>query len=311
MLEVPGARYACVADPVTGAVVATRGFPATHADEPAGSGTPNGPRVPDGAGAPGGSGTPVGSDAPDGTAVALLDWARTEDARAGFEDAMITTERAYHLVRAAHGASGRVLVYLLLDRSRGNLALARRALARWPGSTATAPEPALSSGDGTPGDRPGTAPPRPLTAMPTRGDARPVTALPGSAALRPVPPERAPELPPVPTTATAPVDPTARTRTPPAVPARVTVPRQAPPPAAEQDPPVQVPLPRRGGGTPPSGTAPASTAPAARGPAEPPDGAGRVTPAAPPGGRWADDVSTMARILEGLRRLDGSRGPES
>ncbi|MEQ3537464.1 hypothetical protein WHI96_01415 [Pseudonocardia tropica] len=95
--------------------------------------------------------------------------------------------------------------------------------------------------------------------------------------------------------ATPPVSPPAPADTPPAT---IAVPRPSPVPDAERTPAPAVPLPRR-----------------AHGPAEPPDtaelpaavdGDAAHVGAAPEGGRWADDLGTMARILAALRRLDPS-----
>ncbi|KIA62461.1 hypothetical protein [Nocardia vulneris] len=47
----------------------------------------------------------------------------------GIEDVLITLGSQYHLIRPTHGRRTRGLfLYLALDRSRGNLALARRRL---------------------------------------------------------------------------------------------------------------------------------------------------------------------------------------
>jgi hypothetical protein len=101
LLVLPGSLYSCVADPATGQVVAE-----------------------------------IGAEGSLGASGAVLSWgadaARFLNAAAGddLEDVMITSRRAYHLVRQVEsGPSGRLLVYLCLDRARGNLAMARRELA--------------------------------------------------------------------------------------------------------------------------------------------------------------------------------------
>lgn len=81
-------------------------------------------------------------------------------------------------------------------------------------------------------------------------------------------------------------------------PATIAVPRPSPVPDAERTPGPAVPLPRRASG-------PAEPS----GPAERPaaaDGDDAHAGAVPEGGRWADDLGTMARILAALRRLDPS-----
>ena len=251
MLDAPGARYACLADPATGAVVAAHGTARW------------GPGPVDADGPPGGV---------PGDAAAVLGWAATESAPAAagpaFADAVITTDAVYHLVRVLPRDDATLLAYLQVDRARGNLALARRALLALP----------VTSDDT--GRSPAPAAPTP-TAYPL-------------------------------------------------------VPAQAPAPEAERTPPLPVPLPRRAPGSvahrPPAGLPPPALAPAAvptPAPAAPPPGetpAGTPTgtptgedtgedtaaPAGPlsgppdqPGRRWADDLRTMARILAGLRRLEG------
>jgi len=78
-------------------------------------------------------------------------------------------------------------------------------------------------------------------------------------------------------------------------PATIAVPRPSPAPDAERTPGPAVPLPRR--------------APGPAEPSEPPaaaEGDDAHAGAVPEGGRWADDLGTMARILAALRRLDPS-----
>ncbi|OLL75164.1 hypothetical protein Ae168Ps1_3564c [Pseudonocardia sp. Ae168_Ps1] len=236
-------RYACLADPVAGTVVAAHG---TTGHDP----------EPDGGHPPAGSDDPAGA-VPDDVA-AVLGWGSAEAGRTGpaFEDAVITTGEAYHLVRVLPRDGTALLAYLRVDRVRGNLALARRALLALPAD----PSPPANT-----------------------------------SILEPAPP------------ATDHPDATASTM--PRLPA-VVVPEQAAAPAVERTPRPVIPLPRRepgpagGSGTPPAALAPAprTAGPAAADepaavPSGPPDG---------PGGGWADDLRTMARILAGLRRLDRS-----
>ncbi|MFD1534646.1 hypothetical protein [Pseudonocardia aurantiaca] len=101
LLRLPGSHYSCVADPATGRVLEE-----------------------------------MGAETGSGASGAVLGWGAdaarylTSAAADDLEDLMITSRRAYHLVRQIESASGeRLLVYLCLDRARGNLAVARRELA--------------------------------------------------------------------------------------------------------------------------------------------------------------------------------------
>ena len=101
LLRLPGSHYSCVADPATGRVLGEMGAETGSAA----------------------SGAVLGWGA---DAARYLTSAAADD----LEDLMITSRRAYHLVRQIESASGeRLLVYLCLDRARGNLAVARRELA--------------------------------------------------------------------------------------------------------------------------------------------------------------------------------------
>jgi hypothetical protein len=146
LLRLPGATYSCVVERDTGRVLAEAG---------------NGE-----GGAGDGEGVVPYSVARWGTAVAAMFEATSGDE---LDDVMITGRRSYHLLRAL-GPTASVLVYLRLDRSRSNLAAARRELAtvRW----------------GALGARPATGPPaapRP-DPPPTRGSraAAPLRAVGGT-----------------------------------------------------------------------------------------------------------------------------------
>jgi hypothetical protein len=222
LLRLPGSQYSCIADPDTGSVLAECTAEMVSDDVSSSVASASG---------------------------AVLSWgadaARFLDTVAGddLEDLMVTSRRAYHLVRqveiraeTADRAAGaqRMLVYLCLDRARGNLAMARRQLAATRlGAPVTVPPQARSPAV----ERGGAAP------APAAGAGGPPVPRPRAAAAAHGPPP----------SVTAPVVPLPR-RTPASLP---------PPPAPAQ--PVQaVPV------------------------------AGR---------RWADDVGTMRRLLDGLRRL--------
>jgi hypothetical protein len=123
LLRLPGATYSCVVERDSGRVLAESGRGE--------SGTGDGEGV-----------VPY-SVARWGTAVAAMFDATSGDE---LDDVMITGRRSYHLLRAL-GPSGSVLVYLRLDRTRSNLAVARRELAavRW--GTAVASPPAARQPD--------------------------------------------------------------------------------------------------------------------------------------------------------------------
>jgi hypothetical protein len=96
LLDLPGFRYACVADPESGRVIRESG---------------SAPVVPE----------------------TVLRWAREAldtfrgDPDDGLEDLILSSHAAYHLVRPIGPRS--LLLYLCVDRARSNLALSRRELA--------------------------------------------------------------------------------------------------------------------------------------------------------------------------------------
>jgi len=148
LVAVPGATYAAAVDDRSGALLAESGA--------------------------------VGSGA---ALAALLAWARRAAALPGpdgLDDLVVTTDRAFHVIRLGTVAGVPVWAYLRVDRKRGNLALARRA-----GAVAARPRPPASRpGARSDGTRPA-LPRRPATALPKR----PPTALPaprGAAAPRPL-----------------------------------------------------------------------------------------------------------------------------
>ena len=102
LLGLTGAEYCCVADAALGKVVEEAGTRST--DE-------------------------------EGAALAVLGWgssAATLLSGGGtdaLDDLIVTTRRSYHLVRVLDPASGSpLLIYLRVDRRRGNLAVVRRGL---------------------------------------------------------------------------------------------------------------------------------------------------------------------------------------
>ena len=107
--RIPGARYSCVADGVTGDVLAEHG---QAGPDPA----------------------------------AAVRWGtglRTALRPSGeLEDVMIAAEATYHLLRLVRADDRTVLVHVSVDRARGNLALARRALGdvRFDATTPAAPQ---------------------------------------------------------------------------------------------------------------------------------------------------------------------------
>ncbi|OLM11432.1 hypothetical protein Ae717Ps2_5433c [Pseudonocardia sp. Ae717_Ps2] len=201
----------------------------------------------------------------------VLDWGAAQVGGPGpvFEDAVVTTrEGDHHLLRALpRDGAAPLLAYAHLDRSGSPVALARRALRPAGATPARTPEP-------TP------------TATSTSTDQQVKATIGAPVATRPVMRVR-----PV-TPATSPPG---RVDTPPAT---IAVPSPTPVPGAERTPAPAVPLPRRAPG-------PAETSDAAD-PPDTADGDDAHAGATPEGGRWADDLGTMSRILAALRRLDPS-----
>ena len=105
LLRLPGATYSCVVERDSGRVLAEVGQGETASGDSEGVVPYSVPRW--------------------GTAVAAMFDSTSGDE---LDDVMITGRRSYHLVRPI-GPGASVLVYLRLDRSRSNLAAARRELA--------------------------------------------------------------------------------------------------------------------------------------------------------------------------------------
>ena len=130
LLRLPGATYSCVVERDSGRVLAEVGQGETASGDSEGVVPYSVPRW--------------------GTAVAAMFDSTSGDE---LDDVMITGRRSYHLVRPI-GPGASVLVYLRLDRSRSNLAAARRELAtvRLAGGPAPAAAPAAAT---VPGARSG------------------------------------------------------------------------------------------------------------------------------------------------------------
>jgi hypothetical protein len=120
LLRLPGATYSCVVERDSGRVLAEVGQGESASGDSEGVVPYSVPRW--------------------GTAVAAMFDSTSGDE---LDDVMITGRRSYHLVRPI-GPGASVLVYLRLDRSRSNLAAARRELAtvRLAGGTVPATTPA-------------------------------------------------------------------------------------------------------------------------------------------------------------------------
>jgi hypothetical protein len=123
LLRLPGATYSCVVERDSGRVLAEVGQGEAASGDSEGVVPYSVPRW--------------------GTAVAAMFDSTSGDE---LDDVMITGRRSYHLVRPI-GPGASVLVYLRLDRSRSNLAAARRELAtvRLAGGAAPATTPAAAA----------------------------------------------------------------------------------------------------------------------------------------------------------------------
>ena len=123
LLRLPGATYSCVVERDSGRVLAEVGSGEAASGDSEGVVPYSVPRW--------------------GTAVAAMFDSTSGDE---LDDVMITGRRSYHLVRPI-GPGASVLVYLRLDRSRSNLAAARRELAtvRLGGGAAPATTPAAAA----------------------------------------------------------------------------------------------------------------------------------------------------------------------
>lgn len=246
-----------------------------------------------------------------GTAVAAMFDSTSGDE---LDDVMITGRRSYHLVRPI-GPGASVLVYLRLDRSRSNLAAARRELAtvRLAGgpapAAATVPAARSASDAAVPAvrsrsDAPVPAAPRPrseATAARSRTDAAAPATRSRTVAATP-PPARVPA-------AIAPPSTPARAATSPA--ARSTGSRSADDPSEvrTRSAPTtrQIPLPRRASTRSASDAGPIRQRSEA-GPVGAVDAPGEPAPegfAMPAvlGQSWARDPGTLRRLIAGLRRM--------
>jgi hypothetical protein len=232
LLLLPGATYSCVADRASGELVAEAG------------GGPTDPAV-------------------------VVRWARSAadflaEADDDLDDLMITSRWSYRLVRAVDdGGRGPVLLHLCLDRSRANLAAARRELSRVRlDATEVAPQP--------PGPVPSPA------KTPSRAEASSSADPPGPPGWMPLP-RRVPAAIPPP----APRRPPSRPPRWPATSRQVVAAAGAP----------IVPRARTGGAAAP-----------APGPEAAEEGGAPGAPEVSASG-WANDVGTMRRLLAGLRAL--------
>jgi len=306
LLRLPGATYACVVERDSGRVLAELGGGEAGAGDSEGVVPYSVPRW--------------------GTAVAAMFDSTSGDE---LDDVMITGRRSYHLVRPLD-AGGAVLAYLRLDRSRSNLAAARRELAavRLSGGPAVADRPsAARTRDEAPsGTRllVGSTSPARSTSIPAslappttpagglrspaaagpasrsaaRGSAGAATSASGAASGS----ARVTGRGRVGSSTTRPTAPArARTRAEVASPAQSAVPAPSRP---SGDAARQIPLPRRAPGRTEAGPARRSEA-RSRG-----AGAAVAEPApegfAVPsvlGQSWAQDPGTLRRLLAGLRRM--------
>jgi hypothetical protein len=300
LLRLPGATYSCVVERDSGRVLAESGRGESGTGDSEGVVPYSVPRW--------------------GTAVAAMFDSTSGDE---LDDVMITGRRSYHLVRPL-GAGAEVLVYLRLDRSRSNLAAARRELAavRLTGNAPDAGTADRASAgprgrdDTPPASRPPAKPPA-AAAVPASSLVPPSTPARG---LRRAAPARSGPA----ASGTAAADPgtpaprrTARARgssadrssgaapvrTPSTPAALSAVPTQARPAGAAVR---QIPLPRRAPGR--------STPDATPSPRPETRARGAVATAAEPapegfamptvlGQSWAQDPGTLRRLLAGLRRM--------
>jgi hypothetical protein len=273
LLNIRGVTYCCLADGVMGTVLDSAGT--EERDEP---------------------GVPMAVLGWGATAAGFLSTAAADE----MDDLILTSRRAYHLVRQFEdGADHPLVIYLRLERRRANLALARRELAAvrlWPGPVGPGHRgiPALPPATGATPPRSGrvTGAGTTFAAIPSSQVNRPAAMpMPKSA---PAPDPRA--APPVGTPRPS------RTRRP------SPVPRNGPGPsppipsptgqklAPAQRSPMLRPLQRRpvALSAQPAVMSALPTASASRTPAAP-------RPAGPP--RWANDVSTLGRLIAALRNM--------
>ncbi len=121
LLRVPGANFCCIADGAMGKVLASAG-----------------------AEADGGPGVPLAVLGWGATAAGYLAAAANDE----LDDLIVTSRRAYHLVRQLEGEAGQpLLIYMRLERPRANLAVGRRALATVEVAPKPVPHPRGSAPD--------------------------------------------------------------------------------------------------------------------------------------------------------------------
>jgi len=300
LLRLPGATYACVVERDSGRVLAELGGGEAGAGDSEGVVPYSVPRW--------------------GTAVAAMFDSTSGDE---LDDVMITGRRSYHLVRPLD-AGGAVLAYLRLDRSRSNLAAARRELAavRLSGGPAVADRPsAARTRDEAPsGTRllVGSTSPARSTSIPASlaPPTTPFGGLRSSAAAAPVSRSAAPGSAGaagaasgsargagrgrVGSSATRPTAPArARTRVEAAAPAPSAV---AAPSRPSGDAARQIPLPRRSPGRTEAGPGRRSEARSRGAAVAEPAPEGFAVPSVL-GQSWAQDPGTLRRLLAGLRRM--------
>ena len=295
LLRLPGATYSCIVERDTGRVLAEVG---------------------QGEGGVGdGEGVVPYSVARWGTAVAAMFDATSGDE---LDDVMITGRRSYHLVRSV-GARASVLVYLRLDRTRANLAAARRELAavRWgAGAGAATASRAPTAAAGPDGPR-RTEPPPSGTVRHGGGTAGAETRAassrtPGPARPTAVATTRVPAaLPPGTPARGLPVEGRA-------APASGPVPPPEPTDPGPRAPAPQIPLPRRAPTQRSSGQRSAAARSSDGSSRRRAAGRGAGAPASPMeassapegfamptvlGQTWARDPGTLRRLIAGLRRM--------